>query len=123
MSIPLVDLVAQYRSIRSEIDGAIQAVLEGGHFILGPNTKSLEHEMARYLGVDHGIGVASGSDALILALRAVGIGPGDEVIVPSFTFLATASAVLHVGAVPVLVDVEPQTYCMDVDAVARAIGK
>jgi dTDP-4-amino-4,6-dideoxygalactose transaminase len=122
MSIPLVDLVAQYRSIRPEIDNAIQAVLEGGHFILGPNTKSLEQEMARYLGVDHGIGVASGSDALILALRALGIGPGDEVIVPSFTFLATASAVLHVGAVPVLVDVEPQTYCMDVDAVARAIG-
>jgi dTDP-4-amino-4,6-dideoxygalactose transaminase len=123
MSIPLADLVAQYRSIQPDIDSAMRAVLEGGHFILGPNTKSFEQEMARYLGVDHGIGVASGSDALILALRAMGIGPGDEVIVPTFTFLATASAVLHVGAVPVLVDVEPHTYCMDVDAVERAIGK
>lgn len=121
MTIPLADLVAQYHTIQGDIDAAIRSVLESGHFILGPNTKALEREIAVYLGVRHGVGVASGSDALILALRALGIGPGDEVIVPDYTFLATASAVLHVGASPVLVDVDPDTWCIDVAAVAAHI--
>jgi dTDP-4-amino-4,6-dideoxygalactose transaminase len=121
MTIPLADLVAQYRTIQSDIDGAIRSVLEGGHFILGPNTKALEREVAAYLGVGSAVGVASGTDALILALRALGIGPGDEVIVPDYTFLATASAVLHVGASPVLVDVDPGTYCISLEAIAAQV--
>jgi dTDP-4-amino-4,6-dideoxygalactose transaminase len=121
MTIPLADLVAQYRTIQADVDQAIRSVLESGHFILGPHTKALEREVAAYLGVSHAVGVASGTDALILALRALGIGPGDDVIVPDYTFLATASAVLHVGASPVLVDVEPDTYCIDVAAVAAHI--
>jgi dTDP-4-amino-4,6-dideoxygalactose transaminase len=121
MKIPLADLVAQYRTIQSDIDAAIRSVLESGHFILGPHVKAFEREVAAYLGVQNGVGVASGTDALILALRALGIGPGDEVIVPDYTFLATASAVLHVGASPVLVDVDPDTWCLDVAAVAASI--
>ena len=121
MTIPLADLVAQYRTIHADVDAAIRSVLESGHFILGPNTKALEREVAAYVGVGHAVAVASGTDALILALRALGIGPGDEVIVPDYTFLATASAVLHAGASPVLVDVDPQTYCIDLDAVEAQI--
>lgn len=114
MKIPLIDLVAQYRSIREEIDQAIQDVLECGVFILGQNVASFEEAVATYLGVSHAIGVASGTDALLLTLRAYGIGPGDEVIVPAYTFFATAEAVSQVGATPVFVDIDPQTYCMDV---------
>ena len=121
MTIPLADLVAQYRTIQTGIDAAIRSVLEGGHFILGPNTKALEREVASYLGVGSAVGVASGTDALILALRALGIGPGDEVLVPDYTFLATASAVLHVGASPILVDVDPDTWCIDLEATAAQI--
>jgi dTDP-4-amino-4,6-dideoxygalactose transaminase len=119
--IPLLDLVAQYRTIQPEIDAAIRQVLDGGHFILGPNVAGLESEVARYLGVKHGVGVASGTDALILALRALNVGPGDEVIVPAYTFFATAEAVLLVGAKPVFVDVRPDTYCIDVAQVAPRI--
>jgi dTDP-4-amino-4,6-dideoxygalactose transaminase len=121
MNVPIADLVAQYRTIQPEIDRAIRAVLEGGHFILGPNVGALEREVAAYVGVQHGIGVASGTDALIVSLRAVGIGRGDEVLVPSYTFLATASAVLHTGATPVLVDVDPETYCLDLAKAADLI--
>jgi dTDP-4-amino-4,6-dideoxygalactose transaminase len=121
MTIPLADLVAQYHTIQADIDRAIRSVLEDGRFINGPNTEALEHEIASFLGVDHGIGVASGTDALILSLRAIGVGAGDEVIVPAYTFLATASAVLHTGASPVLVDVEADTYGIDLEAVASHI--
>ncbi len=121
MTIPLVDLKAQYRAIQSEIDGAIQQVLESGHFVLGPNVQELEQEVAAYLGVKHAIGVASGTDALIIALESLGIGAGDEVIVPSYTFFATAEAVLQVGARPVFVDIEPDTYCLDVQQVTEQL--
>jgi len=113
--VPLLDLVAQYQSIKPEIDAAIQKVMDSGHFILGDEVSCFEQEVASYLGVEHGVGVASGTDALILALRALEIGPGDEVILPAYTFFATAGAVLHVGAKPVLVDIEPRTYCIDVE--------
>ena len=119
MKIPLLDLKAQYLAIRSEIDGAIQQVLESGHFVLGPNVQELEQEVAAYLGVKHAIGVASGTDALIISLESLGIGAGDEVIVPSYTFFATAEAVLQVGARPVFVDIEPDTYCLDVQQVTE----
>jgi dTDP-4-amino-4,6-dideoxygalactose transaminase len=114
-------MVAQYRSIEKEIDEAIKQVLEAGQFILGPNVASLEKEIAAYLGVGRGVGVASGTDALLLALRALGIGPDDEVIVPSYTFFATAGAVLLAGATPVCVDVEPQNYTIDVQKIAARL--
>jgi dTDP-4-amino-4,6-dideoxygalactose transaminase len=119
--IPLLDLTSQYHSIQPEIDAAIRQVLESGHFIIGPNVTALEQEMAAYLGVQHCIGVASGTDALILALRALNIGPGDEVIVPAYTFFATAGTVLTVGARPVFVDIDPVTYCIDVRQVEQYI--
>lgn len=112
MSIPLVDLVAQYRTIEREIDEAVKAVLTRGAFILGPNVAALEEEVAAYCGARFGVGVASGTDALILSLRALGIGPGDEVIVPSYTFFATAEAVSLCGAQPVFVDIDPRTYAL-----------
>ena len=119
--IPLLDLVAQYQTIKSEIDTAIQRVLDSGWFILGQEVTSFEEEMADYLGVKYAVGVASGTDALILALRALGIGEGDEVILPAYTFFATAGAVMHVGARPVLVDIDPRTYCLDVELVREAV--
>lgn len=121
MKIPLLDLVAQYHSIKDEIDAAVFGVLESGHFILGPNVVEFEKEIAAYLGVKHAIGVASGTDALVIALRAAGIEPGDEVIVPSFSFFATAGTVLTVGAQPVFVDITPDTYLIDMASIEARI--
>jgi dTDP-4-amino-4,6-dideoxygalactose transaminase len=121
-AIPLVDLVAQYRSIQPDIDAAIQKVLITGRFILGDEVSALEDEVATYLGVKHGVGVASGTDALILALRTLEIGQGDEVILPAYTFFATAGAVLNVGATPKLVDIDPKTYCLDIGQVMTSIS-
>lgn len=121
--IPLVDLTAQYHTIKDEIDSAILATLESGHFILGPEVTKLEEDIAKYMDVSHAIGVASGTDALILALRALDIKPGDEVIVPAYTFFATAGAVMSVGAKPVFVDIEPQTYNIDLQKLQSAITK
>jgi len=113
MPVALLDLRAQYASIRHDIDAALQRVLESQRFILGDEVSSLEQEMSDYLGVSHAVGVASGTDALLLALRAAGVGPGDEVLVPSFTFFATAGAVVNVGARPVFVDIEPSGFGLD----------
>jgi len=119
--IPLVDLVAQYNTIKPEIDEAILGVLAEGKFILGPNEKAFEQEVAAYLGVKHAIGVASGTDALVIALRAAGIGPGDEVIVPAYSFFASAGTVMTVGAKPVFVDVDPDTFLMNVEQTEMAV--
>ncbi len=121
MNIPLLDLVAQYHTIKDEMDQAVLGVLESGRFILGPNVDALESEVAEYLGVKHAIGVASGTDALVLALRAAGVEAGDEVIVPTFSFFATAGTVMTLGARPVFVDIHPETYLMDVAAIETAI--
>lgn len=121
MKVPLIDLRAQYREIGSEIDEAIKGVLESGQFVLGANTVALEEEVSAYLGVQYGVGVASGTDGLQLALRAFDVGPGDEVIVPSYTFFATVEAVIQVGAIPVFVDVDPQTFCLNVGDVEDLI--
>ena len=121
MKIPLLDLRAQYQTIKPEIDRAIQQVLDSGAFVLGPTVAAFEEEVAAYLGVKHAVGVASGTDALILALRALGIGPEDEVVIPSYTFFATAGAVFHVGARPTLVDIYADTYALDVKQVAEKI--
>lgn len=119
--ISLVDLTAQYHSIKNEIDAAVSSTLESGHFILGPQVTKFEESVAAYLGVEHAIGLASGTDALVIALRALNIGAGDEVIVPAYTFFATAGAVMSVGAKPVFVDVDPQTYQMDVSKIRPAV--
>jgi len=113
MTIPLVDLKAQYLSIKEEIDGAIQRVLQNGQFILGSEVKALEEEIAAYCGVKYAVGVASGTDALHLALLACGIKAGDEVITPPFTFIATAESIAKCGAKPVFVDIDPKTYNVD----------
>ena len=119
--ISLVDLTAQYHSIKKEIDAAVLSTLESGHFILGPQVVKFEESVAAYLGVKHAIGLASGTDALVIALRALNIGDGDEVIIPAYTFFATAGTVMSVGAKPVIVDVDPQSYQIDVSKIEAAI--
>lgn len=119
--IQLVDLVAQYHSIKEEIDAAVHSTLESGHFILGPAVSTLEETIAAYLGVKYAIGLASGTDALVIALRALNIGAGDEVIIPAYTFFATAGTVMSVGATPVFVDIDPASYEMDVTQIESCI--
>jgi len=114
MNIPLLDLTAQYQSIQPEIEKAMSEVLASGQFILGPNVSALEQEVAAYLGSKYAVGVGSGTDALVLALRALEIQRGDEVIIPTYTFVATAEAVMLLGATPVFVDIDPHTYCLNV---------
>lgn len=110
MKIPILDLKRQYHTLKAEIDAALARVIESGQLILGPEVEAFEREVAQYLGVKHAIGVASGTDALWLSLKAANIGPGDRVIVPSFTFFATAGAVHNVGATPVFADIDPKTF-------------
>ncbi|WMS43417.1 DegT/DnrJ/EryC1/StrS family aminotransferase [Acuticoccus sp. MNP-M23] len=119
--IPLFDLKRQQARLRHDIDRRLAKVLDHGQFILGPEVTELEESIAAFSGVAHGIGVSSGRDALIMALMAMGVGPGDAVIVPAFTFSATAAVVSSVGATPVFVDVDPATYNMDPHAIAPAI--
>ena len=109
----MLDLQAQYASIREEIRAAINEVVEAQQFILGPNVDALEKEIAAYCGRSFAVGVASGTDALILAACAAGIGPGDEVLLPSFSFIATADSLGFLGATPVFVDIQPETFCLD----------
>ncbi len=113
MPIPLTDLTVQYQSIRAEIDLAMKNVTESGQFILGSEVKAFEDEMAAYCGTKHAVGVASGTDALLLALLACGIGPGDEVITTPFTFVATVETIVKCGAKPVFADIDPKTYNID----------
>jgi dTDP-4-amino-4,6-dideoxygalactose transaminase len=109
----MVDLRAQYACIKDEIRSAIEEVIQAQQFILGPNVEALEKEIAKYCGRRFAVGVASGTDALILAARAAGIGPGDEVLLPSFSFVATADSVSLLDATPVFVDIQPDTFCLD----------
>jgi dTDP-4-amino-4,6-dideoxygalactose transaminase len=120
-AIPLVDVKAQYAPLLPELQAAFAAVLDDGKFVLGPNVKAFEQEAADYLGVPQTIGVANGTDALVLALDALEIGPGDEVICPAFTFYATAEAIARRGATPVFADVDPATYNLDAEDVASRI--
>lgn len=119
--IPLVDLRAQYQSIRGDIDAAIQGVIDRASFIMGPDVRTFEAAFAASCGVASCVGVSSGTAALTLALRVLGVGPGDEVITVAHTFIATAEAICAVGARPVFVDIDPDTYTMDPDQLAAAI--
>jgi dTDP-4-amino-4,6-dideoxygalactose transaminase len=112
-SIPLCDILAQYRQLQPQIESAVLRVLSSGQVILGPEVSALEHEVASYCGTGYGVGCSSGSDALLLALHALNIGPGDEVVLPPFTFFASAGSVLRTGATPVFADIDPLTYNID----------
>jgi dTDP-4-amino-4,6-dideoxygalactose transaminase len=121
MQVPLLDLAAQYAPIRDAVVEAVTRVVDTRKFILGPEVESFEAEVAAYLGAPHAIGVSSGTDALLVVMMALGLGPGDEVIVPTYSFFATAGCVSRTGATPVLVDIDPVSYNLDVEAVRRAI--
>ncbi len=121
MNVPLLDLVAQYRAIKDEVLPAIQAVIESQQFVMGPAVPRLEAAVARLAGAKHGIACASGTDALLLPLKALDLGPGDEVITTPFTFFATAGAIHNAGGTPVFVDIEPGTFNIDPAAVEAAI--
>ena len=119
--IPMLDLVAQYAAIRGEIRAALDAVLDTGQFILGPNVKALEEDLAQYCGRQFGVGLASGTDALILSLRVAGVGPGDEVLVPAFSYIATADSVSLLGATPVFTDIQEDTFNLAAGQLERRI--
>ena len=121
MKIPQFDLTRQYEQIEPEIQSAIRHVLRGGQFILGAEGEAFEAECAAYLGVKHAIGLGSGSDAIRLVLHALGVGPDTEVVTPAFSFVASATAALQLGARPVFVDIDPATFGLDPDRVSAAI--
>ena len=120
-SVPQLDLAAQYAAIGGEIRAAIEKVLASQQFVLGPEGAALEEEIASLCGVTHGVGVGSGTDALVLALRACGVQAGDEVLLPPFTFVATGSAVSALGAKPVFADIRPETYNLDPAELERRV--
>jgi dTDP-4-amino-4,6-dideoxygalactose transaminase len=119
--VPLLDLQAQYAPLRDALLAAITRVCDSQRFILGPETESLENELAAMIGVKAAVAVSSGTDALIVSMMALGIGPGDEVVTSTYSFFATAGCITRLGATPVLVDIDPETFNLDPDAVARAI--
>ena len=121
LTVPLLDLKLQYESIKDEIDEAIQEVMTSQHFIMGPQVAKCEKAIAEYSQCDHGTGVSSGSDALLIALMAEGIGPGDEVITTSYSFFATAGCIARLGATPVFVDIDPATYNINPNLIEEKI--
>jgi dTDP-4-amino-4,6-dideoxygalactose transaminase len=121
ITVPLLDLSAQYAPIRTEVLAAITRVCDSQRFILGPEVDGLERELAAMIGTGHAVAVSSGTDALLVSLMALGIGAGDEVITPTYSFFATAGCVTRLGATPVFVDIDPVTFNLSPDAVARAI--
>jgi dTDP-4-amino-4,6-dideoxygalactose transaminase len=121
VTVPLLDLSAQYTPIRDEILAAITRVCDSQRFIMGAEVEALERELERTIGVEHAMTVSSGTDAILATLMALGVGPGDEVITPTFSFFATAGCVARVGATPVFVDIDPATYNVDPEAVRAAI--
>jgi dTDP-3-amino-3,4,6-trideoxy-alpha-D-glucose transaminase len=121
MAVPLFDNSSTLAAVASDIRAKVSEVLDGGRFVLGPEVAAFERELAAYVGAEHAVGVANGTDAITLALRALGVGPGDEVVVPSFTFYASAEAIPHTGARPVFCDVDPETFCVTPETVRAAL--
>src|SRR3954471_13417963 len=121
--IQMVNPAAEYRLMQAELDAAVLAVLASGRYILGPEGEALEKELAAYLGAAHAVGCNSGTDALHLPLVAAGIGPGDEVVLPAFTFFATAEAVSYTGATPVFADIDPGTFNLDPKSLINSLSK
>ncbi len=121
MPVPLFDTSTPLAPLRDRIDAKLAELLDAGVYILGPEVAAFEREFADYLGARHAVGVANGTDAITLALRALGVGPGDDVVVPSFTFYASAEAIPHTGARPVFCDVDPETFCVTADTVRAAL--
>lgn len=123
IAVPLLDLKAQYATIRDEIEPVVREVMESQHFVGGPQLDAFEREVAEYCRAKHAIGCANGSDAIVLALQALGVGPGDEVILPTYTFFATAGSVHRLGARPIFADIDPVTYNLCPESLRRAIGR
>jgi dTDP-4-amino-4,6-dideoxygalactose transaminase len=121
MKIPVLDLKPQYEQIKDQVQAAMNRVLESGQFIMGPDVKLFEQEVAEYLGVKHTVAVNSGTDALVIGLRALGIGVGDEVITTPFSFFATAESISTVGAKPIFADIDPQSFNIDPEAIRKHI--
>ncbi|MEA2314994.1 MAG: hypothetical protein QOI03_1686 [Solirubrobacteraceae bacterium] len=121
MGVALFDTATPLAPLKRQLRAAIDGVLDSGRYILGPEVAAFEQEFAAYCGVEHAIGVGNGTDAITIALRAMGVGPGDEVIVPSFTFYASAEAIPATGATPVFCDIDPSTYCVTADTVRAAL--
>jgi dTDP-4-amino-4,6-dideoxygalactose transaminase len=121
MKIPVLDLKPQYEQIKDQVQAAMNRVLESGQFIMGPDVKLFEQEVAEYLGVKHTVAVNSGTDALVIGLRALGIGVGDEVITTPFSFFATAESISNVGAKPIFADIDPQSFNIDPEAIRKHI--
>jgi dTDP-3-amino-3,4,6-trideoxy-alpha-D-glucose transaminase len=121
MAVELFDTSSALIPLRAELRAAVTRVLDSERYILGPEVSAFEHEFAAYCGVEHAIGVANGTDAITIALRAMGVGPGDEVVVPSFTFYASAEAIPPTGATPVFCDIDPDTYCVTAETVRAAL--
>src|SRR5262245_13721488 len=120
MTVPLLDLTAQYTPLRDELLAAITRVCDSQKFIMGPDVAALEAELASAIGAEHAITVSSGTDAILAVLMALGIGPGDEVITPTFSFFATAGCVRRLGATPIFVDIDPVTFNADPRAIEAA---
>ncbi len=121
MKIPVLDLKPQYEQIKDQVQAAMNRVLESGQFIMGPDVKLFEQEVAEYLGVKHTVAVNSGTDALVIGLRALGIGVGDEVITTPFSFFATAESISNVGAKPIFADIDPRSFNIDPEAIRKHI--
>lgn len=121
MTVPLLDLKPQYKALKAELDAAVAGVVDSQYFILGPTVESFEDECARYCSTDHGIGVSSGTDAILAVLMAMGIGRGDEVITSAYTFFSTAGSIARLGATPVFVDIEPTSFNIDTNKIEAAI--
>ncbi|QEC46881.1 DegT/DnrJ/EryC1/StrS family aminotransferase [Baekduia soli] len=121
MPVPLFDTETPRLPLRADLRSAVHRVLDAGRFVLGPEVQAFEREWAAYLGAAHAIGVANGTEAITIALRALGVGPGDEVVVPSFTFWASAEAIPHTGATPVFCDIDPETFCVTPETVKAAM--
>src|SRR6476646_7554377 len=123
MKVKLLDLQEQYLSIRGEVRRVLDEVCDAQDFILGPRVERFEQNLAKYCGTRHAIGVSSGTDALLCSLMALGVGPGDEVICPAFTFFATAGSIARLGARPVFADIDPGTYNIDPDEVRKKVTR